>query len=62
MSHREFRDLVVVVGFGWFLRLCHLVFDTDSISDTTKTWTRTLVLGESDFRGILVGKNDSLRG
>ena len=55
MSHREFSDLVVVVGFGWFLRLCHLVSDSDSISDTTKTWACPLVILE-DFRGILEGK------
>ena len=29
----EWVDLVVVVGFGWFLRLFHLVFNAYSISD-----------------------------
>ena len=42
-------ELVIVIGFGWFLCLFHLVFDTDSISDTFKTWTRPLVVRESYF-------------
>ena len=43
-------DLVIVIGFGWFVRLFQLIFDADSISDIFKTWTRPLAVRESDFR------------
>ena len=48
-------DLVVVVGFGWFLPLFTWFFDANSICDITMTWTRPLVVRENDFRRVLRG-------